>query len=78
MELAAERGDSRLAVTGSLARGRATRDSDIDLLVDAPRGRPRSTSSGSGGWKDVGDVAADLGVPRSYRALRGADEFHDR
>ncbi len=37
-ELAAERGYSRLAVFGSLARGRATRDSDIDLLVDAPEG----------------------------------------
>jgi hypothetical protein len=37
-ELAAERGYSRLAVFGSLARGQATRDSDIDLLVQAPEG----------------------------------------
>jgi predicted nucleotidyltransferase len=36
--LAAERGYSRLAVFGSLARGQATRDSDIDLLVEAPAG----------------------------------------
>ena len=36
--LAAERGYSRLAVFGSLARGQATRDSDIDLLVEAPEG----------------------------------------
>jgi len=36
--LAAERGFSRLAVFGSLARHRATRDSDIDLLVEAPEG----------------------------------------
>jgi predicted nucleotidyltransferase len=36
--LAAERGYSRLAVFGSVARGRATRDSDIDLLVEAPEG----------------------------------------
>lgn len=37
-ELAAERGYSRLAVFGSLARGQATRDSDVDLLVQAPEG----------------------------------------
>ena len=37
-ELEAERGYSRLAVFGSLARGQATRDSDIDLLVQAPEG----------------------------------------
>lgn len=36
--LAAERGYSRLAVFGSLARGNATPDSDIDLLVQAPEG----------------------------------------
>jgi predicted nucleotidyltransferase len=36
--LAAERGYSRLAVFGSLARGQATRGSDIDLLVQAPEG----------------------------------------
>lgn len=36
--LAAEWGYSRLAVFGSLARGQATRDSDIDLLVQAPEG----------------------------------------
>ena len=36
--LAAERGYSRLAVFGSLARGQATRDSDVDLLVQAPEG----------------------------------------
>jgi len=36
--LAAERGYSRLAVFGSLARGQAARDSDIDLLVQAPEG----------------------------------------
>jgi len=36
--LTAERGYSRLAVFGSLARGEATRDSDVDLLVQAPGG----------------------------------------
>lgn len=36
--LAAERGYSRLAVFGSLARDQATRDSDVDLLVQAPEG----------------------------------------
>ncbi len=36
--LAAEHGYSRLAVFGSLARGQATRDSDVDLLVQAPEG----------------------------------------
>jgi hypothetical protein len=36
--LAAENGYSRLAVFGSLARGQATRDSDIDLLVEVPEG----------------------------------------
>lgn len=36
--LAAERGYGRLAVFGSVARGHARPDSDIDLLVDAPAG----------------------------------------
>ena len=34
--LAAERGYTRLAVFGSVARGQARPDSDIDLLVQAP------------------------------------------
>jgi predicted nucleotidyltransferase len=34
--LAAESGYQRLAVFGSVARGEAHQDSDIDLLVDAP------------------------------------------
>ncbi len=36
--LAAERGYERLAVFGSVARGDAHEDSDIDLIVDAPPG----------------------------------------
>ena len=36
--LAAERGYRRLAVFGSVARGEARADSDIDLIVDAPAG----------------------------------------
>ncbi len=36
--LAAERGYERLAVFGSVARGEARQDSDIDLIVDAPAG----------------------------------------
>ena len=36
--LAAERGFESLAVFGSVARGQAGHDSDIDLLVDAPAG----------------------------------------
>ena len=36
--LAAENGFTRLAVFGSVARGEASADSDIDLLVRAPRG----------------------------------------
>lgn len=36
--LAGERGYSRLAVFGSVARGQARPDSDIDLLVEAPAG----------------------------------------
>lgn len=36
--LAAERGFSRLAVFGSVARGDARTDSDIDLLVESPAG----------------------------------------
>ena len=36
--LAAERGFTRLAVFGSVARGDAGPDSDIDLLVQAPAG----------------------------------------
>lgn len=36
--LAAERGYSRLAVFGSLARHQGREDSDIDLLVEAPEG----------------------------------------
>jgi len=40
--LAAEYGYRRLAVFGSVARGEARRDSDIDLLVDAPPGTSSS------------------------------------
>ncbi|KAA0022549.1 nucleotidyltransferase domain-containing protein [Antrihabitans cavernicola] len=36
--LAAERGFTRLAVFGSVARGQARADSDIDLLVEPPAG----------------------------------------
>lgn len=36
--LAAERGYDRLAVFGSVARGEAREDSDIDLIVEAPPG----------------------------------------
>lgn len=36
--LAAEHGYTRLAVFGSVARQRARKDSDIDLLVEAPEG----------------------------------------
>ena len=36
--LAAERGYERLAVFGSVARGDAREDSDIDLIVEAPPG----------------------------------------
>jgi predicted nucleotidyltransferase len=37
-ELAAEHGYKRLAVFGSVARGEARQDSDIDLIVEAPPG----------------------------------------
>jgi len=36
--LAADRGFTRLAVFGSVARGDARPDSDIDLLIEAPKG----------------------------------------
>ncbi|MEO6606758.1 MAG: nucleotidyltransferase domain-containing protein [Aeromicrobium sp.] len=36
--LAGDRGYERLAVFGSVARGEARQDSDIDLIVDAPVG----------------------------------------
>lgn len=36
--LAEDAGYGRLAVFGSVARGEATKDSDIDLLVEAPEG----------------------------------------
>jgi len=36
--LASEQGYSRLAVFGSVARGRANSESDIDLLVEVPSG----------------------------------------
>lgn len=36
--IAEQRGYSRLAVFGSVARGQASEDSDIDLLVEAPAG----------------------------------------
>jgi len=36
--LAEESGYGRLAVFGSVARGKARQDSDIDLLVEAPEG----------------------------------------
>ena len=37
-ELATDRGYRRLAVFGSVARGEAGQDSDIDLIVEAPPG----------------------------------------
>ena len=37
-ELAAENGYGRLAVFGSVARDQARADSDIDLIVEAPKG----------------------------------------
>lgn len=37
-DMAESHGYRRMAVFGSLARGDAREDSDIDLLVDAPRG----------------------------------------
>lgn len=37
-DLAAQRGYSRLALFGSVARGQARADSDVDLLVQAPSG----------------------------------------
>lgn len=36
--IAAERGFTKLAVFGSVARGEATADSDVDLLVEPPAG----------------------------------------
>ena len=36
--LAAERGYGRLAVFGSVARGQARMDSDVDLLIEPPEG----------------------------------------
>jgi uncharacterized protein len=48
--LAAERGYSRLAVFGSVARHRARSDSDIDLLVEAPDG---TSSFGFVGFKQL-------------------------
>lgn len=38
VDLARARGFDRLAVFGSVARGEAGDDSDVDLLVEAPRG----------------------------------------
>ena len=48
--LAAEHGYSRLAVFGSVARHQARRDSDIDLLVEAPEG---TSSFGFVGFKQL-------------------------
>jgi predicted nucleotidyltransferase len=48
--LAEEHGYSRLAVFGSVARHQARTDSDIDLLVEAPRG---TSSFGFVGFKQL-------------------------
>jgi len=48
--LAAERGYTRLAVFGSVARHQASGDSDIDLLVEAPHG---TSSFGFVGFKQL-------------------------
>lgn len=37
-DIAGERGFSKLAIFGSVARGKGRKNSDIDLLVDAPKG----------------------------------------
>lgn len=39
LQIAARHGASNVRIFGSVARGEATRDSDIDLLVELERGR---------------------------------------
>lgn len=39
LQIAAKHGASNVRIFGSVARGEATRDSDIDLLVELERGR---------------------------------------
>ncbi|HVR98788.1 MAG TPA: nucleotidyltransferase family protein [Thermoanaerobaculia bacterium] len=39
LRIAARHGASNVRIFGSFARGEATRDSDIDILVDLERGR---------------------------------------
>ncbi|NOT00089.1 MAG: nucleotidyltransferase family protein [Phycisphaerales bacterium] len=51
LAIAREHGATRVRVFGSVARGDATEDSDVDLLVDLDRGR---------GLLDVCGITADL------------------
>jgi hypothetical protein len=61
--LAAERGYSRLAAFGSLARGQATRDSDVDFMTTSAV--TRSCSDGAEGPEGT---AAHPGLTRARRA----------
>ena len=71
--LAAEQGYTRLAVFGSVARHRARRDSDIDLLVEAPEG---TSSFGFIGFKRLVEQVLGREVDLvSYGGLkRGLDD----
>jgi hypothetical protein len=69
LELAARHGAMNVRVFGSVARGTATPDSDIDFLVDWDY--QRLTAWGSAGLWD--ELAALLGHPVD---IASADELH--
>jgi uncharacterized protein len=71
--LAAERGYSRLAVFGSVARRRARQDSDIDLVVETPEG---TSSFGFVGFKQLIEQVLGREIDLvSYGALKaGLDD----
>jgi uncharacterized protein len=54
LRLAAEHGAHNVRVFGSVARGEARRDSDIDILITMEKGR--SLLDLIGFWQDVGDL----------------------
>jgi hypothetical protein len=72
LRLAASRGARNVRVFGSVARGEATEDSDIDLLVEVESGR--SLLDVVGLWLDLQqlldrkvDLLTDAGVNRHLR-----------
>jgi len=68
-QIAARRGASRVRVFGSVARGDAGPDSDVDFLVDLEEGRSLLDLAGlANDLEDLLGCPVDVGLERALRA----------